>query len=75
MILHSKSDSLIMVILGFLIVYDVNQTGSPMIVKRSEKIKNARPQVFSATDVLKNFAKIQRKIPILESYFVLKLQH
>ena len=61
MILHSKSDSLIMVILGFLIVYDVNQTGSPMIVKRSEKIKNAHPQVFSATDVLKNFAKFTEK--------------
>ena len=50
-----------MVILGFLIVYDVNQTGSPMIVKRSEKIKNARPQVFSATDVLKNFTKFTEK--------------
>ena len=50
-----------MVILGFLIVYDVNQTGSPMILKRSEKIKNARPQVFSATDVLKNFAKFTEK--------------
>ena len=61
MILHSKSDSLITVILGFLIVCDVNQTGSPMVVKRSEKIKNARPQVFSATDVLKNFAKFTEK--------------
>ena len=61
MILHSKSDSLIMVILGFLIVCDVNQMRSPMIVKRSEKIKSARPQVFSATDVLKNFAKLTEK--------------